>query len=181
MKFKATIRGLCPLLMHRFSEDSLTTPTKKTGDKKLTDDEKRTVAKEYLYLEKGKLSQPAIHIESTMQKASTQFKMAGNGKKTYKELVKGGVFVFPDMIPHKYQKWEVDSRAVVNPSTGGRKMCYRPCLDKWELEFELQVNDDRADAEVIKQMLEHAGAYIGIGSYRPRFGRFEVVSFKEAK
>jgi len=66
----------------------------------------------------------------------------------------------------------------VNPTTRGRKMCYRPRIEDWSLDFTLEVNDDRIDSDVVKQILETAGMQIGIGAYRPRFGRFEVTSFK---
>jgi hypothetical protein len=182
MKFNVEIKGLCPLLQHRFNEDTLITPKKKTGDKRLTEAEKIEVAKQYLYTDgKGKVCQPASHIEGTLIKASTQFKMVGAGKKSYKEIAKGGIFVFPEMIIHKNQKWTVDSRSIVNPTTRGRSMCYRPRIESWSLEFVIEVNDDRADEQVIKQMLEHAGSYIGIGAYRPRFGRFEVTKFQKVK
>lgn len=181
MKYKVQIKGLCPLLQHRFSEDMLTKQKKVSGDKKLDEDQRRLQAEQYVYLnKKNQLCQPASHIEGAMQKAASQFRLAGAGKKTYKELCKGGVFVFPELIPHDNQDWTVDSRSVVNPSTRGRMMCYRPRLDDWTLAFDLEVNDDRADEDAIKQILEHAGLYIGIGAYRPRFGRFEVTSFKRA-
>lgn len=182
MKYNVTIKGISPLLQHRFSEEKLMSVKKKTGDKKLTADEKKVVASQYLYLDnKGKVSQPASHIEGAMVKASTEIKMAGSGKKTYKDLVKGTCFVFPEYIPHKNQKWTVDERSVVNPTTRGRSMCYRPRIDDWQLSFELHVNDDRADDDAIRQILEIAGLQRGVGAYRPRFGRFEVVEFKKMK
>lgn len=183
MKFIATIKGTAPILHHKFSEEDLTSPKKpRSGDKILSEKEKREKATKFLYTDKkGRVCQPSSHIEGTMSKAATQFKMSGNNKKTYKDLVKGGVFVFPEYIPHKNQKWIVDSRAIVNPNTKGRSMCYRPRINNWELEFELEVNDDRADEHVIKNILEYAGAYTGISAYRPRFGRFEVTKFKRTE
>lgn len=181
MKYHVKIKGLCPILQHRFSEDALTKQTKVRGDKKLDNDQRKLQAEQYLYLnKKEEVCQPSSHIEGAMQKAASQFRLSGAGKKTYKELVKGGVFVFPELIPHDNQKWEVDSRSVVNPSTRGRAMCYRPRIDDWTLGFDLEVNDDRADEDAIKQILEHAGLYVGIGAYRPRFGRFEVMEFARA-
>ena len=182
MKFNVTIKGIAPLLQHRFSEEKLTSVTKRTGDKKLTAEDKKIAAEQFLYLDnKGKVSQPASHIEGAMIKAATEIKMAGSGKKSYKDLIKGACFVFPEYIPHKNQKWEVDARSVVNPTTRGRTMSYRPRLEEWELNFELQVNDDRADEHAIKQILEIAGLQRGIGSYRPRFGRFSVEKFQKVK
>jgi len=182
MRFKAKVKGLCPLLQHRFSEERLIETKKRTGDKRLTEEEKRENASQFLYTDrKGIVCQPSSHIEGAMQKAASQFKLAGAGKKTYKDLVKGAVFVFPEYIPHKNQDWIVDERAIVNPNTKGRSMCYRPRLDEWELEFEIEVNDDRADGDAIRDILEYAGMYIGISSYRPRFGRFALEEFKLIK
>jgi hypothetical protein len=50
-------------------------------------------------------------------------------------------------------------------------------MDDWSLKFELVCIDDRATANDIKEILEYAGTYIGIGDYRPRYGRFEVTDF----
>lgn len=130
MIFKVTIKGIAPILFHRFSEEKLTNVKKKSGDSKLTDEEKRDRAKDFLYLDsKKKISTPSSHIEGAMAKAASEIKLSGSGKKTYKDLIKATCFVFPEYVPHKNQKWEVDSRSVVNPSTGGRSMCYRPRLD----------------------------------------------------
>jgi hypothetical protein len=181
MKFQVTIKGICPLLQHRFLEGTLTAPKQRKGDKGLTEKDKREIASNYLYEDRntGKLCVPSIHIESAMQKAASEFRIKGGGKKTYKDLIKAVCFVFPEFIPLKNQKWEVDERAVVNASTRGRVMSYRPRFDEWELDFTLEVNDDRADAETIKEILTYAGLYKAVGAYRPRFGRFEVKKIKQ--
>lgn len=181
MKFNVEIEGLAPLLMHKFSEGMLTKIKPKGGDKVLSEDEKRLQAKQFAYLSKGKLVQPGMHIEGALVKAATELKLSGSGKKTYKDLMKAAAFVTPEYIPHKNQDWTVDSRAVVNPTTRGRSMCYRPRLDEWTLVFQLEVLDERADAAAIKEILNIAGARNGIGSYRPKFGRFKVTKFKEIK
>lgn len=178
MKFDVKIKGISPLLQHRFSEDKLVGIKKQGGDKKLSEEDKRTAASQFLYLSGKKVSQPAVHIEGAMIKASTELKLSGAGKKTYKDLMKASLFVSPEAIVHKNQDWTVDGRPVVNPSTRGRSMCYRPRFDEWELDFQIEVLDDRADEDAVKEILKLAGLRQGIGSYRPRFGRFDVVSFK---
>ena len=179
MKFNVTIRGIAPLLMHRFDPSALTKVKKPSADKQLTDKEKVAMAEPYLYVEKGKLVQPSSHVEGAMIKAATEIRLAGAGKKTYKDHVKSSCFVYPERIDHKQQKWTVDERSIVNQTTRGRSMCYRPRLDDWELSFELEVLDSRADAAAIREVLTIAGLRQGLGAYRPRFGRFEVVSFEE--
>lgn len=181
MKFDVKIKGISPLLQHRFSEDKLIGIKKQGGDKKLSEDDKRVAASQFLYLSGKKVMQPAVHIEGAMIKAATELRLAGAGKKTYKDLLKASLFVSPEAIIHKNQAWEVDGRPVVNPSTRGRSMCYRPRFESWELDFQMEVLDDRADEDAIQEILKLAGLRQGIGSYRPRFGRFEVTSFKKSK
>jgi hypothetical protein len=183
MKFNIEIKGIAPLLMHKFSESAITGPRgQRKGDSEKTKEEKIEAATPYLYVDaKKKLVQPGIHIEMAMAKAATDFRLSGAGKKSYKEIIQSACFIDEEYIPHKNQKWIVDARAVVNASTGGRVMSYRPRLDEWCLAFTLEVLDDRADPRVIKEILAAAGLRKGIGAYRPRFGRFEVSKFQELK
>lgn len=181
MKFEVTLRGICPMLQHRFSEDALTgVKSAGSGIKNPNEAQKRTIAESYLYKNsKNKLCVPANMIEGSIISASGEFKLAGAGKKTYKEMAKSSMFVFPEMIELKDQNYTVDVQSVVTPATGGRKMCYRPRFNEWEISFVLEVTDPRADVDTLKMILETAGLRKGIGSYRPKFGRFEVIKFDE--
>lgn len=75
--------------------------------------------------------------------------------------------------------WEVDSRAVVNPATGGRMMAHRPRFDVWSLDFDLEVDDSMFDEKIVRTLVDDAGKKIGLGDFRPArkgpFGRFKVV------
>jgi len=56
----------------------------------------------------------------------------------------------------------------------------RPAFkDGWEAEFTLLVLDEQMPVDILKDILENAGRFRGIGDWRPHFGRFEVVEFKE--
>lgn len=183
MKYDITIKGIAPLLQHRFSEESLT-GTSKVGSniKNPNAEQKREIASNFLYLDnKKQVVVPSNMIEAAMIASATEFRLAGAGKKTYKEMAKSSMFVFPELIPLKDQKWEVDGRAVVNSNTKGRSMSYRPRFEKWELSFTLDVTDPRADNEAIKGILETAGLRKGIGAYHPKFGRFEISKFTPVK
>jgi len=172
-KIDVTIRGVAPLLMNRFTgEDSTKIKKLKTSYDPMED------AENSLYRdEKGRLCQLATHIEGSIIKSATQFKM--KGKKTFKDAVKAGVFVEPELIPHKIQEWTIDTRpAVVQRS---RVMRSRGRLDKWELDFTMNITDERLTPEIMKEILVNAGKFVGIGDFRPRFGRFEVVKFDVRK
>ncbi len=173
-----TIKGPSPLLMHRFPGLDLDAK-KKTGKPDWSSE-----AEVALYRgSDDKLYQPSSHIEGTMRKAAVNFKIPGKRGQSYATLVGSTVDVSPDAIPHKIQKWETDARPVVVQRA--RVVRYRPRLDEWELDFILTLHDDQLSIDVLKQVLDHAGLYVGIGDYRPatkgKFGKFMVTHFEEIK
>jgi len=179
--YNVVIEGVAPgLLMHKFSaqaETELLSNTRKTNPKSETPAE---AAEQVAYRDtEGKLCQPAEHIYAALCKAASEFKIRGRGKKTYKDPVKGNVMVWPEFIPHQVQNYVVDSRPV--RIQRARVMRHRPLLPEWRLRFTLQVLDSGAvPTETLQAILARAGETIGIGDYRPRFGRFRVVSFEPA-
>lgn len=168
--YTVSVKGLAPLLQNRFSGEQNSRQTRRTGQ--VYDNE--AMARNALYTnEKEEVIQPAIHFESAMIKAATNFRF--QGKKTFKDLFKSAVFVEPEQIVHGNQEWTIDERpVVVNRS---RIIRARPRLDDWHLEFQVIVTDERVSGNILKDVLTEAGMYYGIGDYRPRCGRFEIVSF----
>src|SRR3990167_19734 len=174
MTFKVSIEGMAPILFNRFPDEENPDEKSKTPSGRLNQDEQ---VKQSLYFDGDKIYQPAEHIVGAMVKAGAQFKL--KGKQTYKDVVKGGVFVEPMKIIHENQKYINDWRSVVIKATRGRIMKGRGRLDKWSLSFNISCIDPRATEKDLKDILVYAGKFIGIGDYRPRYGRFEVKSFKK--
>ena len=172
-KVNVTIQGVAPLLQHRYKSEKEETPVIRAKGKRDYSGE----AEEALYRdERGVIYQPSEHILGALTKAAVDFKITGRGKKTYKDLVKSAIIVFPDAIPHKNQEWTVDRRPVVIQRN--RIMRERPKFDKWELSFVIEILDEQFPIEALKQILDQSGK-VGIGDYRPRFGRYIVTEFKE--
>ena len=66
-----------------------------------------------------------------------------------------------------------------------RIMRSRPVFKKWQLEFELEIDEMEVPNDVVKEILEYSGKRVGIGDFRPEkggsFGRFEVSKWKTLK
>jgi len=184
--FNAVIKGIVPgLLMHRFSDGSLEpNPQAHIVDRGTKEQQAASVA--YL-LDDGSLYQPAEHILQCLVKAGSNFQIKGKGKKTYKDAIKGSITIEPECIQHfeddgvtPRKDYKIDSRPV--RIKGARIMRHRPWLPEWKLEFTILVLEVKLiPGEVLNAVLVSAGQTIGIGDYRPRFGRFIVESFKETK
>ena len=170
---KVTIKGVVPLLQHRYpSEKEETKIMKVRGARDYSKEAELALYRD----EVGTIYQPAEHILGALIKAAVDFKITGRGKKTYKDLIKSAIVISPDAIPHKNKKWEVDRRMVVIQRS--RIMRERPRFDNWELSFEIETLDEQLPLSALKEILDQAGK-VGIGDFRPRFGRFIVTEFKE--
>ncbi len=183
-----TIKGDAPLIQHRFPVPELASMTKggtkQTGAKDYTEE-----WREYLYVTKEKqIYQPATHIEGALVKSSVNFKITGKRGKTYKDLFRAAVFVMPEEILHGVDEPDqldtdadkrlyLDMRPVVVQRA--RIVRIRPTFSPgWPLDFQIEVIDDQINETLLQDVLTLAGKTVGIGDYRPKFGRFSVVKFE---
>jgi len=181
MKISITIEGVSPLLMNRFTEANEVAVSGGTsislrGDKGTP----REQATPKCYADKdGRLYVPGPNIYSCIIAAGT-FHKAGKSKVTTMKtsLVPAGILLEEMVCPLNTKEWEVDSRSVVIPSTGGRIMCHRPRIDRWALTFTLDVDTTVFSPALVRALVDDAGKKIGLGDYRPArkgpFGRFVV-------
>lgn len=186
MKFiKAKITGKAPLLMH---SDRLANPLdpatkahkEMTSKKKKTDDDHIAIAKSefisssYWAKDKGFFI-PAQNLDSCLVAAAKLQKLGVKFKQ--------GVRVIEDeLVLEGYEKkspeqlWadpnHVDCRGV---KVGTSKvMRYRPILRKWSVNATVAVDEEVVSINEVRKAIQDAGALIGLGDYRPRFGRFNV-------
>lgn len=194
MKINVQITGITPLLMNRFTEAAEVQVSGGTavtfrGDKGTPRDQ--AASKRYAD-EQGRLYIPGPNIFSAIIAAGT-FHKAGKSKLTTMKtsLIPAGVMV-DDLVclltnehGEPLTEWEVDSRSVVIPSTGGRIMAHRPRVDVWNATFTLDVDSTMFTPNLIRAVVDDAGKKIGLGDYRPArkgpFGRFVVTKWEVAE
>lgn len=129
---------------------------------------------------------PSKHLEASLVKSGTDFKIKGRSRKTYKDRMKAAVIVDPDMIPFSPPKKDPDriheDWGKIPPRTGSMVWICRPCFNKgWEAEFTFLILDDQIPLNTLKEILVNSGQFYGIGDWIPKYGRFEVVEFEENK
>ncbi len=186
-----SVEGISPLMQHRFPLPDFASLSKggkiATGEKDYSQE-----WREYLYATpEGEIYQPATHFDGCLVKASAGYKIQGARGKTYAQLFKGNVFVSPDAILHGIKVPEsldtdgdkplyLDIRPVVIQRA--RVVRVRPTFKPgWKLDFEITVLDDQIPHNVLNEVLSLAGRTVGVGDFRPRFGRFMVTKFEVSK
>ena len=193
---KATIEGIAPLLQHRYLgvEKQLETVDQRSGSKQT---EYSLEWLESMFATKdGYLYEPASHIEQCMVQAASNFRIKGAGKKTWKDTFLGGVVITEKKIslmrdkkkvvaPNEktvvYNDYEADVFVDIQPTRVNRARVARArvCINTgWQLGFSIEVLDEQLPKEVVRAVLEFGGLHKGIGDYRPKYGRFKIVSFE---
>jgi len=183
------IKGLTPLLQHRFGEEAEISGEKATRTVVRTEETPREKADKVCYRNKeGEYYMPSTCIHRMLIEAGSNHKLKGS-RKSAKYVVSGAVQMTADSIiigngdgktPAK--DYEVDSRPVVIPSTKGRIMRHRPRFDDWSSSFSLRINEDLLPEDFVHQLLDEGGLQGGIGDFRPQkfgpFGTFLVTEWK---
>ena len=188
------IRGIAPILQHRFAPAQLDTlmqgAARRTG---ATDYSLEWMQSMYVTAD-GYLYQSASHIEGALVKAASLFQIKGKRGKTWKDPVRAYCYVVPEQIIHFRDNQPVTApnadllshpteylsvavmRVIVQRSAVARsRLLIAP---GWELNFKLEVHDDQNRPEVMREIMAEAGRAVGIGDFRPRYGRFEVTRFE---
>ena len=168
------IKGIRPLLMH--SAETM------TNGKELAKKDRgtRVEAESYLYKDgKDIICCPSIVLLSALKNSAVNFLVGGKGKKTYKNYIYSGVAIEQENIELISNGWETDKKTVVVGRA--RIIRARPRFDEWSLKFTIEILTDIITPAILKTMLQHTGKYSGIMDFRPLYGLFEVVSFKEIK
>jgi len=178
-KYKVRIKGITPLLMNKPEEYGF---DEQWVEKKAAQDWEKDALKKLYIDSKERIYQPSTHIEMSLIEAGKKVKVKGQGKATYSKLFGSMISLEEFEILHLKPEYEIHKILVVIPSTKGRVMRYRPVFNDWELEFHI-VFEDEIPADVVKECLEIAGKYVGIGDWRPqkkgKFGKFQVVNWEE--
>ncbi|MGQ0530118.1 MAG: hypothetical protein ACT4PG_09940 [Panacagrimonas sp.] len=187
MLIKISIEGVSPLLCNRFHEAAQ--QKVESGNSAVFVGSKgspRDQAEAKLYRDStGHCVVPGPNLFSAIIEAGKYIKAGKSKLSTNRSsIIPAGLSVDQIELPILPGKWEVDSRAVVIPSTGGRIMCHRPRFDEWRLHASLVIDDSMFGEKVVRELVDFAGSRVGLGDFRPQrrgpFGRFKVVSWRSA-
>lgn len=177
------LEGLAPFLFNRFVDPSVL-DTGVSGVAPVGARARSDEAEKKVYVgSDGLLYLPAWNFKRALIDGARKSKLKVN-KTGLGELVSASVF------PAGNPSFGVRTRDFMSevvgripPRTGAAALIRRPALDRdWHLSFALDVLEEPAmlPPEFLRSALAFAGSRIGIGSWRPEFGRFRVVTWTVA-
>ena len=191
ISFVITIAGTAPLLMHnsRLANplDPATKELKKvTGKRTKTDEDHEQVARlEFaggLYFDPD--VGPYIPGENIARCLVDGAKLTKMGVK-----VTRGVFISTDVNPLAYDGprdeqalWDAGWRHMASAKIGmQRVMRCRPWFPTWKVQAEGVLDPTVLELDDLASIADNAGSFIGLGDWRPRFGRFTATVARAEK
>lgn len=183
---RCVISGTTPLLLNRFTDESAMSATSGQRASGLAGDRgtPREQAEKKLYVgQDGKFVIPQPNLFRCIIDGGKFFK-AGRSKITTQNssLIPACLSINDaEVVIDSVDPWEVDTRAVRIPSTGGRILCHRPCFHDWRLAFEMELDTEIIAVKLLREIVDCSGKRIGLGDFRPDrkgpFGKFVVTSW----
>lgn len=189
MQITFRIAGTAPLLMQA---ETLANPLHElTKAHKAVSGKRKKSEDDYLWLMESEWSAsmyyddeigpyiPALNIEGCIAEAGKIHRLGKTIKQAVRVMDDKHKLEF-DGSRSKEKLWKSGKHADVRGvNVGGKKiMRCRPIFLSWATQFDVEFMEDVIDKGDLVRVVEEAGRRIGIGTYRPRFGRFtaEVLS-----
>ena len=179
-------KAVCSLVSVSPYSQSRYIAEKKTKNETSAELEDRTWKQRCHVNEDGKIFIPPMAFKNCLSEAAKykSIQIPGKGKSTYTKHFEAGVLVIVPLVLD-YTSENVPSERLFVPSDGRRggtsrvEKCF-PLIPSWKGNVEFLILDELINEEVFKSHLDDAGAFIGIGRFRPRnngyYGRFKVES-----
>jgi hypothetical protein len=173
---QVAIVGVADFLFHRWNTDAVDEKAKaaKGSKAKKTDD-----VESYVYrTESGELAIPGEYLRMAVIGAAKFRQDPRSPRKSAMDLYKAAVIPLTALAPLGTPTWDYEHkcRAVVQRNGVNR---VRPAMRSgWKAVFELMVNlPEYVSPEALNETIQQAGRLVGVGDFRPTYGRFQVVGF----
>lgn len=173
----ATIEGVCPFLFHRWNVEQIEIQSAGAKGSKV---KKTDNVESYVWRDgKNDLCIPGEYLRQAVIGAAKYRQDPRSPKKSAMDLFKAGVVSLTELATLGRADWDyLDRRRVrIGLSCINRS---RPAISTgWSGEFVFLVNlPEYIDGAMLNETLVNAGRLIGIGDFRPTYGRFVVTGFK---
>jgi hypothetical protein len=171
-----TICGTSDFLFHRWNCEAVEEKSKaaKNSAAKKTDD-----LETYVYRDDdGGLCIPGEYLRQAIIHAAKFRQDPRSPRKSAMDLYKAGVVTLTNLAPLGVRTWDYeDKRRVVIQRAGVNRT--RPAMKQgWKATFDLMVlTPEYISKQDLNDVITTAGRLIGVGDFRPTFGRFQIVGF----
>ncbi len=172
-----TLEGTSALLFHAWSNEAV---AEKAASAKGSKSKKSDNVESYVYRNDAKeLCIPGEYLRMSIINAAKFKQDPRSPRKSAMDLFKAGVVSLTELASVGKVDWDyLDQRRVTVQRNGITRS--RPALKAgWQAQFVIQVLlPEYISQNLLREVTINAGRLVGIGDFRPTFGRFSIVGWK---
>lgn len=170
------VAGTSPFLFHRWSVEGVEAKGKAAkGSKAKKEDD----VESYVYRnDKGFLCIPGEYFRMAIIGAAKFKQDPRSPRKSAMDLFKAGIATLDELCSLGAKEWDyIDRRRVMVQRNGITRS--RPAMQTgWKVKVTLQVLlPEYINPSLMNEVVQAAGRLIGVGDFRPTYGRFQVTKF----
>jgi hypothetical protein len=171
------LQGASDFLFHRWNCEAIDEKAKaaKNSKAKKTDDLESYVWRN----DAGELCVPGEYVRQSLIHAAKYKQDPRSPRKSAMDLFKAGVVSLTQVASLGKSEWDyLDTRRVTIQRQGINRT--RPAMKAgWKVSFEFQIlTPEYIDQTLLYDVLSTAGRLVGVGDFRPTYGRFNITSFE---
>ncbi len=174
---EVTISGHADILFHRWNNEAV---AEKAAAAKGSKAKKSDNVESYVYRnDEGFLCLPGEYLRGSIVNAAKYHQDPRSSRKSAMDLFKAGVVSLTDFASLGAKEWDYeDRRRVVVQRAGVTRT--RPAMRKgWSATIILMITTpEYISPTFLQQVITKAGLLVGVGDFRPTYGRFGVVNFE---
>ena len=174
---EASIRGSSPMLFHAWSVEGIEAKAKaaKGSAAKKSDD-----IESYVYRNiNGELCIPSEYVRMSIIEAARYIQDPRSPRKSARDLFKAGIIVGPGLCGLGVKEWDYLDRRRVMVQRNGITRCRPAMWEGWKVSCEIDVLlPEYIAPTLLNEALSMAGRLVGVGDFRPTFGRFQIIQFQ---
>ena len=173
----ATVRGTAPILFHAWNNESV---AEKASAAKGSKAKKSDNVESYVYRnEAGEICVPSLYFCMSLVGAGRFIQDPRSPRKSAMDLFKAGIVPIYEFCSLGSKDWDyLDQRRVTVQRNSITRQ--RPAFNKgWKVEVALAIlTPEYISPDMLQQTLTNAGRLVGVGDYRPTYGRYLVEHFE---
>lgn len=172
-----TVQGASDMLFHRWNCEAVDAKSKaaKNSSAKKTDDIESYVWRN----EKNELCVPGEYFRQSIIHAAKFKQDPRSPRKSAMDLFKAGVVSLTPLASMGVVNWDyIDTRRVTVQRAGINRV--RPAMrQNWSAQLQFQIlTPEYIDPTLFQEVLNTAGRLVGVGDFRPTYGRFFISNFE---
>ncbi len=169
--------GTAPILFHRWDDASVERKAKaaKSSQTKRSDD-----VESYVYrTSDGEIGIPGRNFKACLREAGRSLPDPRSPRKSARDLVQSAIQIEPFVASLGRTHWDAldVQRVLVNRNAVSRT---RPMFrEGWTVGFQIVVlAPEYVSPDWLHDLISRAGRFVGLGDFRPDYGRFRMDSFR---